>query len=341
MFKTHNQVKGGRGGRANLRRLTYFVSVVETGSFTAAAERLGITKAVVSQQVARLESEFRTSLLVRTTRKVQPTETGQAFYLRCAMILREAEDAFDELAEGSTEPSGTLRLTAPFDYGVGVVVPVIAAFMQRYPACKVDAILSDQTLNIMTGNIELAIRVGWLAETGLQVRKIGTFRQLLVAAPAMAAQVARLTRPEDIAKLPFVANTALRDPLRWDFSLNENKRQVVNVQASIFLDATLAVREAVCQGAGLSVLPDYAVADDIAAGRLIEVLPQWCLSSGGIHAVFPAARFRPTKVRAFVDLLAERELLRRASSILHVSAPKPSGRRTASPTRAGRRAPRQ
>ncbi|MDR3452405.1 MAG: LysR family transcriptional regulator [Rhodoferax sp.] len=310
MLITHNQVKNGLGGLSNLKRLTYFVSVVETGSFTAAAERLGITKAVVSQQVARLESEFRTSLLVRTTRKVRPTESGQAFYLRCAMILREAEEAFDELAEGSTEPSGTLRLTAPLDYGVGVVVPVIAAFMQRYPACKVDAIMSDQRLNIMTDNFELAIRVGWLADTGLQARKIGTFRQVLVAAPAMAALAAQISRPEDIAKLPFVANAALRDPLRWEFSLNKGKRQVVNVQASIFLDATLAVREAVSHGAGLSVLPDYAVAADIAAGRLIEVLPQWRLSSGGIHAVFPAARFRPTKVRAFVDLLAERELLR-------------------------------
>jgi DNA-binding transcriptional LysR family regulator len=314
MFKANNQDDGGLGGLGNLRRLAYFVAVVETGSFTAAADRLGITKAVVSQQVARLEREFRTSLLVRTTRKVQPTELGQAFYHRCALILREAGDAFDDLAETSAEPSGMLRLTAPFDYGVGVVVPAVAAFTQRYPACKVDAVLSDQTLDLMSGNFELAIRVGWLAETSLQARKIGSFRQLLVAPPAMKAQVARLTHPQDIAHLPFIANTALRDHLTWNFSLNEIERQVVNVQASIFLDATLAVREAVCQGAGLSVLPDYAVANDLAAGRLIHVLPQWHLPSGGIHAVFPAARFRPAKVRAFVDLLADREQRRQAAS---------------------------
>lgn len=313
MPKTYIQSERSLGEMGNLRRLTYFVSVVETGSFTAAAERLGITKAVVSQQVARLESEFKTSLLVRTTRKVQPTEAGQAFYQRCAMILREAEEAFDELAEGSTEPSGTLRLTAPFDYGIGVVVPVIAAFRQRYPGCKVDAVLSDQTLNIMSGNIELAIRVGWLAETGLQARKIGTFRQLLVASSSMASQVARLTGPEDLAGLPFIANTALRDHLRWTFSLGDTERRVVNLQASIFLDATLAVREAVFQGAGLSVLPDFAIADDLATGRLIHVLPQWQLPSGGIHAVFPAARFRPAKVRAFVDLLAKTEQQRGAA----------------------------
>ena len=314
MLSTYNQMDAGLGGIGNLRRLTYFVAVVETGSFTAAAERLGITKAVVSQQVARLEREFRISLLVRTTRKVNATEVGRAFYLRCALILREAEHAFDDLAETSAEPSGMLRLTAPFDYGVGVVVPAIAAFTKRYPACKVDAILTDQTLDIMSGNIELAIRVGWLAETSLQARKIGSFRQLLVASPTMLSNVARLKRPEDIAKLPFVANTALRDHLRWNFSRNKTERQAVNVQASIFIDSTLAVREAVCQGAGLSVLPDYAIADDLAARRLIHVLPQWHLPTGGIHAVFPAARFRPAKVRAFVDLLAEREQQRQVSN---------------------------
>jgi DNA-binding transcriptional LysR family regulator len=312
MPKAYNPNASSPVGIGNLRRLAYFVAVVETGSFTAAAERLGITKAVVSQQVARLESEFRTSLLTRTTRKVQPTEVGQSFYQRCALILREAEHAFDDLNETSAEPSGMLRLTAPFDYGVDIVVPAITDFTKRYPACKVDAILSDQTLDIMSGNIELAIRVGWLAETSQQARKIGSFRQLLVASPSMQRQIATLTNPEDIADLPFVANTALRDPLRWNFSLTEIEHQVVNVRASIFLDATLAVREAVCQSAGLSVLPDYAVAGDLAAGRLVHVLPQWILPSGGIHAVFPAARFHPAKVRAFVDVLADREWQRQS-----------------------------
>ncbi|MCS3747910.1 DNA-binding transcriptional LysR family regulator [Xanthomonas arboricola] len=313
MLKASNQAGDRPGDLGNLRRLAYFVAVVETGSFTAAAERLGITKAVVSQQVARLEHEFRTSLLVRTTRKVQATEVGQEFYERCALILRQAEHAFDGLADRSAEPSGVLRLTAPFDYGVGVVVPAIAAFTKRYPACKVDAMLSDQTLDLMSRNIEVAIRVGWLAETSEQARKIGTFRQLLVASSSMAAELATLQSPADIVSLPFVANTALHDHLRWTFSSDQQHTQVVHVQASIFLDATMAVREAVCQGAGLSVLPDYVVANDLAAGRLIEVLPHWCLPSGGIHAVFPAARYRPSKVRAFVDLLIEREALRQAT----------------------------
>ena len=305
MLNTYNKASVSLGDIGNLRRLVYFVAVVETGSFTAAACRLGITKAVVSQQVARLEQEFRTSLLVRTTRKVQATEAGLSFYRRCVLILRDAESAFDELSEGVAEPSGMLRLTAPFDYGINIIVPAIVAYTQRYPDCKVGAVFSDQTLDMM--DFELAIRVGWLAETGLQGRKIGTFRQLLVASPSMQSQIEQLSDPEDLTKLPFIANSALRDPLHWNFSLSDTEHQAVNMQASIFLDATLAVREALLAGAGLSIFPDYAVAADLKSGRLIPVLPQWSLPAGGIHAVFPSARFRPAKVRAFVDLLVSNE----------------------------------
>src|SRR3954462_3039619 len=111
----------------NLNRLAYFAAVVDTGSFTRAAERLGITKAVVSQQVARLEHDLGVTLLVRTTRRVHPTEAGRMFHARCAVILREAGDAFDELAQSAAGPTGTLRIAAPHDYGTSVAVPVVTA----------------------------------------------------------------------------------------------------------------------------------------------------------------------------------------------------------------------
>lgn len=304
MSKAYNKDDVGLGNLDNLRRLVYFVAVVETGSFTAAAERLGITKAVVSQQVARLEQEFRTSLLIRSTRKVQPTEAGDAFYQRCTLILSQAENAFSELAEIATEPSGTLRLTAPFDYGCSVLVPAIVAFNQRYPNCKIDAIFNDQIMDLMSGNAELAIRVGWLPDSNLQARQIGTFRQILAASPKLASQLKQVSTPEQLSRFPFVANTALQDPLNWNFTHNSGEHQSVTMQLSLFFDATLAVREAVKNGAGLSVLPDFAIQDELNSGELIHVLPEWALPSGGIHAVFPSARFRPVKVRAFVDFLA-------------------------------------
>jgi len=287
----------------NLNRLAYFAAVVDTGSFTRAAERLGITKAVVSHQVAQLEQDLGASLLVRTTRRVRPTEAGMTFHARCVMILREAEDAFDELAQAAIEPTGTLRITAPNDYGTAVVAPVVAAFAARYPACHVEQTLSDQTMDLTSGMIDMAVRVGWLADSSLQARKIGAFRQLLVGAPAFSDRIAAVSDPDDIANLPFVANMALRDPLMWQFSRGDLDRRAVRLQAKIAIDTTPGVLEVVRAGGGLSVLPDFLVADELTSGRLIHVLPEWSLPSGGIFTVYPAARFRPRKVTAFVEML--------------------------------------
>jgi DNA-binding transcriptional LysR family regulator len=287
----------------NLNRLAYFAAVVDTGSFTRAAERLGITKAVVSHQVAQLERDLGTSLLVRTTRRVHPTEAGMMFHARCVMILREAEDAFDELAQAAIEPTGTLRITAPNDYGTTVVAPVVAAFAARYPACRVEQTLSDQTMDLTSGRIDMAVRVGWLADSSLQARKIGVFQQLLVAAPAFADRITAVRDPDDIASLPFVANMALREPLLWQFSRGDLDRRAVRLQARIGIDTTPGVLEVVRAGGGLSVLPDFLAADELASGQLIHVLPEWSLPSGGIYTVYPAARFRPRKVTAFVEML--------------------------------------
>jgi DNA-binding transcriptional LysR family regulator len=291
----------------NLNRLAYFAAVVDTGSFTRAAERLGITKAVVSQQVAQLERELRTTLLVRSTRRVHPTEAGRMFHARCVMILREAEDAFDELAQAAAAPTGTLRITAPNDYGTSTVVPVVTAFTAQYPACRVELTLSDETLDLVSGKVDMAIRVGWLTDSSLQARRIGSFRQLLVGSPDFVDRITAVTGPEGLAKLPFIANMALREPLLWQFSRGDLDRQAVRMEAIIAIDATPAVLAAVRKGGGLSVLPDFVVADDLAAGRLIHVLPEWRLPTGGIYTVYPAARFRPPKVTAFVAMLIEAE----------------------------------
>jgi DNA-binding transcriptional LysR family regulator len=296
-----------RGVAVNLNRLAYFAAVVDTGSFTRAAERLRITKAVVSQQVAQLERETGSTLLVRTTRRVHATEAGRLLYARCALILREAEDAFDELAQAAAEPTGTLRVTAPNDYGIATVVPVVTAYAARYPARRVELMLRDQTVDLLSGEIDLAIRVGWLADSSLQARKIGSFQQLLVGSPALADQIAAAGKPEDLAKLPFIANMALKEPLLWQFSRGALERRAVRMQAAIAIDTTPAVLAAVRAGAALSVLPDFLVGDLLRSGDLVHALPEWGLPSGGIYAAYPAARFRPAKVTAFLAMLTQAE----------------------------------
>ncbi|CAM3173820.1 LysR family transcriptional regulator [Paracoccus nototheniae] len=294
----------------NLNRLAHFVAVVDAGSFTRAAERLGITKAVVSQQVAQLERDLKTTLLVRTTRSVKPTEAGRVFHARCVQILRQADDAVAEMTAVQSAPSGTLRLTAPNDYGVAVVVPTVAAFAARFPACKVDLRLDDRTLDLMQGDIDMAIRVGWLIDSGLQARRIGGFRQLLVGDPSRVAALGPITGPADLRDAAFIANLALKKPLSFMFSHPGHPPVEVSFTSAVAIDSTLGVLEATVQGGGLSVLPDYMAQPRIAAGALVRVLPDWSLAAGGIHTVFPQSRYRPAKVAAFLEMLQSAERTR-------------------------------
>lgn len=287
----------------NLNRLPYFAAVVDAQSFTRAAERLGVTKAVVSHQVAELEREVGATLLVRSTRRVEPTEAGRLFHARCVSILKDAGDALAEVTSAVDRPVGTLRIAAPNDFGAAVLVPIVTDFVARYPDCRVELELADQTVDLLSGRLDLAIRVGWLEDSNLQARKVGSFRQLLVARAPFASGIAQISDPSDLATHPFVANMALKHPLDWRFSRAGDADQDVQMTAAISIDTTPAVLAAVLVGGGISVLPDFLVDDLIASGRLVHVLPAWTLPSGGIHAVFPVARYRPTKVRVFLDML--------------------------------------
>jgi len=288
----------------NLNRLAHFVAVVDTGSFTAAAERLGVTKAVVSQHVARLEQEVRATLLIRTTRRLTPTEAGIAFHRTCTAILAQAEEAVACLSSASGTPSGTVRVTAPFDYGTAILAPAAARLSRLHPGCRAELVLTDHSLDLVAEKLDMAIRIGWLADSSHQTRRLGGFRQLLVAAPDLADRLDPQT-PQDLATVPWIAQNTLRAPLRWTFTHGGGGTATVEGTACVTANATPAVRACALAGAGVSVMPDYLIAADLAAGRLRRLLPDWHLPEGGIHAVFPSARFRPGIVRALVDLLIQ------------------------------------
>lgn len=288
--------------RLELNRLAYFAAVVDAGAFTRAAERLGVTKAVVSQQVARLEEELGVTLLLRTTRKLALTEAGRKLHTRCVAILRESAEALVELTEGAEEPSGVLRMTAPVDYGLAVVMPVVASFAQTHPRCSVQVSLTDRIVDLQT--VDLAVRVGWLRDSSHIARRIGIMDQYLVCSRELADKLGRVREPEDLAALPVVANLSLADPTVWHFAHPRRGRRTARVQARITVDATTAVHAAVLAGGGVSVLPDYVVAADLGAGRLVRLLPEWKLRSGGIYVLVASARFRPAKIRRFLELLS-------------------------------------
>jgi DNA-binding transcriptional LysR family regulator len=291
----------------NLNRLAYFVAVAETGSFTRAAERLGITKAVVSQQVRRLEADLRTSLLIRTTRRVDLTEAGRLLHGRCATIFSNAEDAIGEVAQFNAEPRGVIRVTAPNDFGASIVAPVVAKFTQQYPECRVELLLSDTKIDLVEAHIDLSIRVGWLQDSSNQARRIGSFRQFVVAASSAVA-ARRIKVPADLPNLPFVANASLKDPLLWHFTRAGRDENAVRLRQHILTNSTPAALAATLAGGGLSVLPDFLVDEHIRSGQLVRLLPDWDLPEGGVYVVLPPARFRPPGVTAFVAMLSKRRL---------------------------------
>ncbi len=289
-------------GDVNLNRLAIFAALVRAGSFTLAAEELGMTKAMVSQHLARLEQELGVTLLMRSTRRMSLTEAGATFHADCVRILAEADAAIERVGESRDTPRGTLRLTASLDYGIAVLVPKLARFMRQYPAVQVDLVLSDHITDVIAERFDLAIRGGWLRDSTLRSTRIGGFRQLLVAAPAYLAEHGTPRRPEDLAAHGAIAMSALPAPLRWVFTAQGGARRTVRPRAHAQANTASAVRSLVLAGTGLAVLPDYLVEADIRAGVLVALLAQYRLPEGGVHAVYPG-RKAPAKVRAFIDLL--------------------------------------
>ena len=289
----------------NLNRLAVFVALVRAGSFTAAAEQLGLTKAMVSQHLARLEQELGTTMLLRSTRRMSLTEAGTVFHADCVRLLADAEVAIARVGGNRDTPSGTLRLTTSTDYGMAVVAPALASFCQLHPQVLVDLVIGDRINDLIAERFDLAIRVGWLRDSSLHAIRLGSFRQMVVATPAYLAAHGTPRRPEQLAMHGWIAMSVLATPLRWTFVSSGGSRRTVRMKPVAQANNAAAVRAMVLAGAGVAVLPDYLAEDDIRSGRLVVLLAQYRLPEGGIHAVYPG-RQPPAKVRSFIDHLRGR-----------------------------------
>ncbi|MGC3964554.1 MAG: LysR family transcriptional regulator [Rhodocyclaceae bacterium] len=288
----------------DLNRLRMFVAVAETGSFTAAAQRLSTTKAMVSQQVKRLETELGVTLLSRTTRRVVPTEAGAELLAECAPLLRQAEDALTRAARMRHELRGTLRLTAPVDFATAVVAPAVAAFSRVHPQMQIELIATDEVVDLVAGGIDVAVRMGWLKDSSLRATRLGEFQQWVVGSPTYLAETGPVTQPEDLAQRRWIALSLLRSPLSWRFE-SPYRTVEVRMRAPLRTDSPQALAALARGGAGMTVVADIAAREDVAAGRLVRVLPEWALPAGGIYAVYPPGRHTPEKTHAFIELFRQ------------------------------------
>jgi DNA-binding transcriptional LysR family regulator len=291
---------------ADLDSLAVFAAVAEAGGFTAAALRLGVTKARVSTVVRRLEAALGLSLFVRTTRRVALTEAGQRLHERCTPLLQALGEALSEAGTQNRPLAGTLRIGSPIDHAVQVMGAVVAGFAREHPQLQVELRASDRRADLVAEGVDVALRLGWLRDSSARATRLGEFEQWLVAAPAYLRQVPAPRRPADVAGLDWIALTLLPTPLTWRFSSRRGAVHNVRMGSRLRTDSSAALRALVLQGAGVTALAATSAAQDVAEGRLVRLLPHWSLPSGGIHAVFPPGRHISAAARAFVEFYRSR-----------------------------------
>lgn len=290
----------------SLSDIAVFVEVVDSGSFTAAADRLGLSKSVVSKYVTRLEDRLGARLLNRTTRRLSLTEAGRTFYGRSRHALGEIEEAEAEVSRLQDEPRGELRLASPMSFGILHVAPLLPAFQARYPELTVDMVLDDRQVDLVDQGFDLAIRIGELPDSSLVARRLGPCRHVVCGTPEYFARHGVPQSPEDLAEHPAVVYRYQDSPAEWRFLDRDGQYRHVTIGARLQLNNSLAVREALLNGAGVTLTPTFVVGADIKAGRLKAVLTAYQSIEVSIYAVYPQRRHLSPKVRAFVDFIAER-----------------------------------
>lgn len=289
----------------NLNRLAVFVAVIETGSITAAAKRLGFAKTMVSTHMQRLETEIGANLLVRTTRRLHLTEAGSAFYEACQKILHDTELAIAQASSNTRELRGMLRIAATVDFGATVVAPLAAELCRANPELRIEIVASDNRVDMVAAGIDVSIRVGRLADSSHKAALIAHFEEWVLATPEFIADRVPQT-PEQLEQLPFVGLSVLPNPLNWTFVQQGQASVPVRFTASIMANTSAAIAAAAMAGAGVMIQPHFSVLEDVRAGRLVRLLPEWSLQGGGIYAVFPALVQRSQKVTVFVEALKQR-----------------------------------
>jgi len=286
--------------------LRLFIRVVETGSFSKASADLGITQPTATKHVAALEQRLGARLLHRSTRGVSPTEVGAAYYDKCKSIARELDDADNLAALMQSRVRGTLRISSSVAFGRRVLTPLVLQFMQQHPELQVDLGFDDRYVNLVEQGIDVAIRMGRLADSALGARYLGLNPWVLVAAPAYLLARGTPAAPEQLAGHDALIYSTVQGDERWHFSGADGATLSVPVKGPLRSNNLSALLAAARAGMGLAALPWYVAHESVKQGAVTVLLPAWSLPAQEIHAVFPSPRLLPSKVSGFVEDLAGR-----------------------------------
>lgn len=285
----------------DLDSLVVFAAIADSGSFTAAAARLGITKARASTTIRSLEASLGTSLFHRTTRRVSLTERGRQLHATSAPLLQGLFDALQATGDERHAVSGSLRISAPAAHATQVLAPLVAAFSREHPRLHIELRASDHIGDMIAEGIDIAFRMGWLRDSTQRAVKLGEFEQLIVAAPAYLRTHGEPRRPEELPAHRWLELSLLPAPLTWRLQSRNGQVRRVRMASQLRTDAPAVLQALALEGAGITVLPRSGIEDDLAQARLRQLLPQWSLPRGGIYAVYPPGRHPPASARAFVE----------------------------------------
>lgn len=288
----------------DLRRMVIFFHVVEAQSFSGAARQLGIARSAVSRHITLLESSIGVRLLNRTTRRLSLTEAGETYFQSCARIVAEAETATQRISQLQEEPRGTLKIAAPISLGNQFITPLVRAFMQRYTALNVELRLDDEMVDMVSESIDVSIRVGWLHDSNLIARKIGDWPRYLCASPDYLEQHGRPESPTQLTEHEWIIFTRLPAPYHWTFTKNKRQERI-QVKGRLKTNNADAIHTSLLAGAGITAQVAFLVNDDIKAGRLERLLPEWDSGSVGMFAVYQDRHYQQAKVRLFIDFVCE------------------------------------
>jgi len=291
------------GKFANLEAL---VAVVEAGSFSKAAERLDITKSVVSRRISLLEQQLGAHLLRRTTRSLSLTGPGQAFYGRAVRILAELDEAEQSVADASVELRGRLRIAAPLSFGLHHLSGALNDFMHEHTGIELDIDLNDREVNLVEEGFDMAVRVGNLRDSTLVARRLGTVRFVTCASPAYLARHGVPSRPDELTDHAGLHYANITPTEAWQFVGSDGEPVVAIPGICMRANNGDVLASAAAAGLGIVNAPTFIVGDLIARGRLVPILPEHQRPSIGMHAVFPPGRLIARRVRVFADYLAER-----------------------------------
>src|ERR1700742_1153053 len=283
-----------------LQAMAAFVRVVETGSFSAAARRLGVGQPAVSKTIAQLEDRLQVRLLVRSTHALTPTDAGLRFYERARLAIEEVDEAELEARGAGAGLTGRLKFSAATTFARLMIVPRLPEFLAQHPSLDIDVILDDRVIDLVSEGIDIALRMGTLADSGAVARKIASGGRSVVATPAYLAHAGTPKVPADLAHHHALIYSVLSD--NWKFRRGETETSVT-VRGRLRLSAAEGIRAAVLADMGLAVVSDWMFAPELANGTVTRVLPDWTLSPIDLWAIFPTGRLASAKARAFADFV--------------------------------------